>query len=320
MNRILITGGAGFIGSHLVDKLIEEGNKVIVLDNLSTGKREFIQRHFQNPRFSFHRTDLLTENIEKYFKGVNEVWHLAANPDTRTALKNTRVDIDQNILVTYKILEAMRKNNVKRIIFTSSSTVYGEAKTIPTPENHPCRPISLYGASKLACESLISAYVHTFNLNAAIFRLANIIGPRMTHGAIHDFIQKLRRNPSELKVLGDGNQRKSYMYIEDCVEGMILASREIDGFEIFNLGSEDQIILKEIVKIVCKEMHLNPKIKFSDANRGWKGDVPVMLLDITKIKKLGFKPKHNSRKAVELTVKLLLRRKMNKDKNLQRNL
>jgi len=306
MSRVLVTGGAGFIGSHLVDRLIKEGNEVIVLDNLSSGKKEFIQHHFNNPNFKFYKVDLLTDEINGYFKGVDEVWHLAANADVRKALKDTEVDIKQNILVTYRVLEAMRKNNVKKIIFTSSSTVYGEAKKIPTPENYPCKPISLYGVSKLACEGLISAYVHTFDLNAVIFRLANIIGHRLTHGVIYDFIQKLKRNPNELEILGDGNQKKSYLYVEDCVNGMIFASRKVkSNLEIFNLGSEDWITVKEIAEIVYKELNLNPKLRFGESDRGWKGDVPLMLLDISKIKKLGWKPRYNSKEAVELTVKEL---------------
>jgi UDP-glucose 4-epimerase len=305
MSKILVTGGAGFIGSHLVDRLIDERNEVIVLDNLTTGKKEFIQHNFNNPRFRFYQVDLLTDNIDKYFRNVDEVWHLAANPDTRTALKDTKVDIEQNILLTFKVLEAMRKNNIKRIVFTSSSTVYGEAKQIPTPEDYPCKPISLYGASKLACESLISAYVHTFDFNAVIFRLANIIGPRITHGVIYDFIEKLKKNPNKLEILGDGNQKKSYLYITDCIEGMIFASRKVNSFEIFNLGSEDWISVKEISEIICKELNLTPRLKFGSNNRGWKGDVPLMLLDISKIKQLGWKPKFNSKNAVTLTVKII---------------
>ncbi len=306
MKRILVTGGAGFIGSHLVDRLIEENNEIIVLDNLSTGRMEFIQHHFKNPKFKFHKVDLLTDKIDSYFVDVDEVWHLAANSDTRVALKNTKVDIDQNILVTYKVLEAMRKNGVEKIIFTSSSTVYGEAEKIPTPESHPCRPISLYGASKLACEAIISAYVHTFELKAVIFRLANIIGPRLSHGVIYDFLKKLEKNPNELEILGDGSQNKSYLYINDCIEAMILAAEKTNNFEIYNVGSEDQLTVLEIAKIICREKGVKPRFKFVGSKRGWKGDVPLMLLDISKIKNLGWKPKYNSREAVEQTLKQLI--------------
>lgn len=308
MAKVLVTGGAGFIGSHLVDRLIEEGDEVIVLDNLSSrGGEERIRRHSNNRKFKFFQVDLLINDIDKYFKDVDEVWHLAANPDTRAALKDTKIDINQNILVTYNVLEAMRRNSVRRIIFTSSSTVYGEAKVIPTPEDYPCKPISLYGATKLACEGLISAYVHTFDFSAIIFRLANIIGPKLTHGVIYDFLQKLKKNPTTLEILGDGNQEKSYLYVDDCIEGMILASKKVDKFEILNLGSEDRITVKEIAEIVCRELNLNPEFKFGKSERGWKGDVRLMLLDISKIKGLGWKPKYSSREAVELTVRSLIK-------------
>lgn len=302
--RILVTGGAGFIGSHLVDKLIELGNEVIVLDNLSSGKKEFIQKHFKNPNFKFYKVDLLKEKINDYFKNVDEVWHLAANPDVRAALKDTKIDINQNILLTHNVLEAMRENDVKKIFFTSSSTVYGEANKIPTPENYsPLMPISLYGSTKLACEALISSYCKTFDLNGIVFRLANIVGPRSTHGIIHDFINKLMKNPVELEILGDGNQRKSYLYIDDCIDAMITASENLKGeFDVYNVGSEDWITVKEIAKIVCKKLKLNPEFKFTGEERGWKGDVPKMLLDISKIKKIGWKPKYNSKDAIEITV------------------
>jgi UDP-glucose 4-epimerase len=297
-----VTGGAGFIGSHLADRLIERGNELVVLDNLSTGRKEFLQQHRDNLNFRFHQVDLLTDSIDNYFIGVNEVWHLAANPDVRAALKNTRVDLEQNILVTYRVLEAMRKSDVKKIVFTSTSTVYGEAEQIPTPENYgPLIPISLYGASKLACEGLISAFCHTFKMHAVMFRLANIIGPRSTHGVIYDFVQKLRANPDELKILGDGNQRKSYLYIDDCVEAMLFSrkERQKDQIDIYNIGSEDWITVKEIAKIVCGKMKVKPRFNFTGGKKGWMGDVPLMRLDISKIKGLGWAPKYNSRESVD---------------------
>jgi UDP-glucose 4-epimerase len=232
-----VTGGAGFIGSHLVDKLIERGNELVVLDNLSAGGKDFLQRHRDNLNFRFHQVDLLTDSIDNYFTGVDEVWHLAANPDVRAALKNTRVHLEQNILVTYRVLEAMRKTDDRKIVFTSMSTVYGEAEQIPTPENYgPLIPISFYGASKLACEALISAFCHTFKMHAVTFRLANIIGPRSTHGVIYDFVRKLRANPDELEILGDGNQKKSFLRIDDCVEAMLFSrkERQKDQIDVYN--------------------------------------------------------------------------------------
>jgi UDP-glucose 4-epimerase len=305
MKQIVVTGGAGFIGSHLVDRLIREGNKVIVLDNLSTGRREFIQQHFNDPNFKFHNVDLLAGRFSKYFKDVEEVWHLAANPDVRAALKDTRIDVEQNFLATYNVLEAIKKMKVKRIIFTSSSTVYGEAKQVPTPEGYsPLTPISLYGATKLACEALISAYSHTFDMEAVIFRLANIVGSRSTHGVVWDFIDKLRRNPDELEILGDGNQKKSYLYIDDCIEAMLVSTEKCsqERINMYNVGSEDWITVKEIAEIVCEEMRLNPNFRFTGGKRGWEGDVPLMLLDVSKLKKLGWRPKYKSRDAIKLQV------------------
>lgn len=309
--NVLITGGAGFIGSHLVDRLIKN-NKVIVLDNLVSGKEEFIQEHANNPNFEFHKVDLLNDNIDNYFKNIDEVWHLAANPDIRAALKDTRIDVEQNILVTYKVLEAMRKNNVNNIFFTSTSTIYGEAKQMPTPENYsPLVPISLYGSTKLACESLISSYCHTFGIRAIIFRFANIIGERSTHGIIYDFINKLKNNPNELEILGDGTQCKSYLLINDCIDAMFFAKEKIkERFEVFNIGSEDKINVKRIAEIVCEEMGLkNVKFNFISGadGRGWKGDVKMMQLSIEKIKSLGWKPKFNSEEAVRECTKTLLR-------------
>jgi UDP-glucose 4-epimerase len=303
--RILITGGAGFIGSHLVDKLIEQGNEVIVLDNLSTGRKENIEQHLNSSKFQFYQVNILTDKIDNYFKNIDEVWHLAANPDVRAALINPKVDVDQNILVTFNILEAMRKNNVKRILFISSSTVYGEARQIPTPENYsPLIPISLYGASKLACEALISAYHHTFVMSAIIFRLANIIGPRLTHGVICDFINKLKQNPNKLEILGNGNQKKSYLYVDDCIDAMLLANEKVrSDFEIFNVGNNDWITVKQIAKIVCKKLNLQPILNFTGGKQGWKGDIPLMLLDIGKIKKFtDWKPKINSYNAIQRTL------------------
>jgi UDP-glucose 4-epimerase len=223
----------------------------------------------------------------------------------RAALKNTRVDLEQNVLVTYRILEAMRKSEIKKMVFTSTSTVYGEAEQIPTPENYgPLTPISFYGATKLACEALISAFCHTFEMQAVMFRLANIIGPRSTHGVIYDFVRKLRANPDELEILGDGNQRKSFLHVDGCVEAMLFAGKERqkDQIAVYNIGSEDWITVKEIAKIVCEKMNLNPRFKFTGGKRGWTGDVPLMRLDVSKIKGLGWVPKYDSRESVERVV------------------
>lgn len=312
--RILVTGGVGFIGSHLVERLTDLGSNLVVLDK-SAPRRESFQVHHNRSSVEFHQVDLLTDSLNDYFDGIEEVWHLAANPDVRVALENTKLDLEQNILVTFRVLEAMKENQVKRILFTSTSTVYGEADQIPTPENYgPSTPISFYGATKLACEALISAYCHTFDMRTVIFRLANVIGPRSTHGVIHDFLQKLRKNPGELEILGDGSQKKSYLYIEDCIDAMLLAARasRIQGVNIYNIGSEDWITVKEIARILCKQMDLRPELKFTGGKRGWKGDIPLMRLDIRKIRSLGWTPRYSSRKSAEIVTETLLHAKNEK--------
>lgn len=300
---ILVTGGAGFIGSHVVDRLIDEGHDVIVVDNLTSGKKDYV-----NKQADFHSIDLVQdrEKLVDLLKGVEEVWHIAANPDVRIGAENPDAIYDNNILATYNLLEAMRKVGVGRIVFTSTSTVYGEAKVIPTPEDYPTVPISLYGASKLACEAMISSYCHTFEMQSWIYRFANVIGKRSNHGVIYDFIMKLRKNPNELEILGNGEQNKSYIYISDCVDAMFFGLKADEAVNIFNIGSEDQIKVKRIAEIVCEEMGLNPVFRFTGGDRGWKGDVPVMLLSIEKLKSMGWKPKYNSEQAVRMAVKDLL--------------
>ncbi len=297
---ILITGGAGFIGSHVVDRLVEL-DKVVVLDNLSSGRRDFV-----NERAELHVVDLAEDPIANFLKDADEVWHLAANPDVRIGAEKPEEIYRNNVLATYRLLEAMRKAGVRRIIFTSTSTVYGEAKQIPTPEEYPTHPISVYGASKLACEALIESYCHTFDFQAYIYRFANVIGKRSTHGVIYDFIKKLRKNPNELEILGNGEQNKSYIYIDDCVSAMFSGLKAEEKVNIFNIGSEDQIKVKRVAEIVSEEMGLNPRFRFTGGDRGWKGDVPVMLLSVEKLKSLGWRPRFGSEEAVRRAVRDLL--------------
>ena len=308
--RILVTGGAGFIGSHIVDRLISSGNEVIVYDNLSSGKLEFLEHHMRNENFKFVKDDLLNfEALKREMKDVDLVYHVAANPDVKIGARDTRIHLEQNVIATHNLLEAMRLNDISDIVFTSTSTVYGEAKKIPTPEDYgPLIPISLYGASKLAAESLIMAYAHTFGMNTVIYRFANIVGPRSTHGVIYDFIMKLKNNPRELEILGDGTQKKSYLYIEDCVDAIIYGyEHRKEDVEIFNIGSDDWIDVKKIADIVVEEMGLeNVKYRFTGGKRGWKGDVPKMLLSIEKIKSYGWKPKYSSEESVRLTARHLI--------------
>lgn len=301
--HILVTGGAGFIGSYIVDRLISKGHKVIVLDNLSSGNPEFI-----NKSAEFHEVDLAyqKDKIGQLMEGVEQVWHIAADPEVKIENKEPEVIYRNNVLATFNILEEMRKSQIGEVVFTSTSTVYGEAKRIPTPEEYPTIPISLYGASKLACEALISSYCYTFDMRGWLYRFANVIGKRSNHGVIYDFIQKLRNNPGELEILGDGEQNKSYIYISDCVDAMFSGLRAEDNVNIFNIGSEDQVKVKRIAEIVSEEMELVPDFKFTGGDRGWKGDVPVMLLSIEKLKKLGWTPQFSSESAVRKATRDLL--------------
>ena len=304
--KILVTGGAGFIGSHVVDRLMERGknHEVVVLDDLSSGNENFIAPHKGKQEFQFHKVDILHEDISPFFDGVEEVWHLAANPEVRIGAADTRVHLEQNVIATYNVLEAMRKNNVRRMIFTSTSTVYGDADKLPTPEAYPTMPVSLYGASKLACEALIAAYCHTFDIRAWIYRFANVIGRRSSHGVIYDFINKIRSNREELEILGDGNQTKSYIYVDDCINAMFVGLKAKEGdknrVNIFNIGTDDMTTVKRIAEIVCEVMRVSPKpkFKFTGGKRGWKGDVPVMLLDASKLNALGWKQRFKSEEAV----------------------
>ncbi|MEM3897569.1 MAG: NAD-dependent epimerase/dehydratase family protein [Nitrososphaerota archaeon] len=307
--RVLVTGGAGFIGSHLVDALMRSGYEVRVIDNLSQGRIENISRWIGAPGFEFIEGDVADEVImREAVKSCDAVFHLAANPEVR--LGDPRVHYKENVHATYVVLEAMRANDVKKMIFTSSSTVYGEARIMPTPEDYsPLLPISMYGACKLASESLIIGYCMMYDMGAAILRLANIVGPRARHGVIVDFIRKLRSNPRRLEILGDGEQTKSYLLVDDCVDAIMRAFERTDrGVEIYNVGSEDAINVKTIAGIVIEELGLRDvEITYTGGveGRGWRGDVRKMLLDISKIKSLGWRPRHNSAESVRLAAKAL---------------
>ena len=314
--RVLVTGGAGFIGSHLVDRLMIEGYSVKVVDNMSTGSKENIKRWLDHPRFELIQGDLRDKDLVlTAIKDVDIVFHLAANPEVRIGSQKPEEIYENNVTTTYNILEAMRKNNVKQLVFTSSSTVYGDAKIIPTPEDYaPLEPISIYGASKLACEALISGYAHTFKIRSLILRLANIVGTRSKHGVIYDFIRKLRKNPNRLEILGDGTQKKSYLHITDCIEAIIKLYKAFRNdnliYDVYNIGNEDWITVKEIADIVTGELGLkNVEYVFTggtENGRGWPGDVKLMLLEISKAKQKGWKPKMNNTEAIRRTIRELI--------------
>jgi len=310
----LVTGGAGFIGSHLVDKLMLRGLHVTVLDNLSNGRLENMDRWLGNRNFKFMKGDLLDMGaLAEVVQGCEAVYHLVANPEVRLGTIHPEAHYEQNVRTTFNLLEAIRKvGSVKKLLFTSTSTVYGEATEIPTPEDYaPLKPISVYGSSKLACEALVMGHSYTYGFKAVICRLANIIGSRSTHGVIHDFIQKLRRNPKELEVLGDGTQTKSYLFVDDCIEGICVAlERFQEQVDVFNIGSEDQMDVKTIANTVVEEMGLKDvRLRFTggvDGGRGWVGDVKSMLLETSKLKSRGWTPKYNSEQSIRLTVRGLL--------------
>jgi UDP-glucose 4-epimerase len=317
-SRALVTGGAGFIGSYLVDRLMGAGYFVRVVDNLSSGDLLNIKRWLNGHRFDFVQGDLKDLAVaERAVKDVEVVFHLAANPEVRVAEVDPSVHFHENLLTTFNVLEAMRKSSAaKLIVFFSSSTVYGEPAEFPTEEDYgPLLPISVYGASKLGCESLISAYSHTFGIRGLIFRLANIVGGRSRHGVVVDFIRKLEKNHKMLEVLGDGTQSKSYLHVEDLIKAVFLAFKHFvltrKTLEIYNVGSLDRIDVRSIAEIVAEEMGLrNLKLKFTggvDGGRGWKGDVKSMQLSVNKLLSLGWKPTLGSEEAISLSCRELLR-------------
>ncbi len=313
LSRCFVTGSAGFIGSHMVEKLLTDGNAVIGYDNLSAGKRKWIEHLIGNPRFTFIQADLLDlATLKKAMAGYDIIIHLAANTDIRIGKSNPRIDLENGIMATFNVLEAMRANGIQRIIFSSSSTVFGETSVRPTPETiGPLLPISLYGAGKLAGEGLISAYCHLFNMQAWIFRFSNVLGDRIGHGAIYDFIHKLRQNPEELEILGDGNQEKNYFMVEDCIEGIFVAFRHSDKqCDVFNLSGESTIKVSDIARIVVAEMGLKDvRFKYTGGARGWPGDVPQVQFDTSKMRKLGWMPKYTSEEAIRITTRYLLGRR-----------
>ena len=305
----VVTGGAGFIGSHLVDTLVAQGNEVLVVDSLCAGRIETLSRHIDDHKVRFVQADLLGDGWQEHIEGADRLFHLAADPDVRQSAISPDPAMQNNIMATYRVLEAMRRYEVPELVFTSTSTVYGDATVIPTPEDYaPLLPISVYGASKLACEALISSYCYSFGMKAWIYRFANIVGERSGHGVITDFIRKLKENPNELEILGDGKQAKSYLEVHECVAAMLFALRTKGTVNIFNIGSEDWIDVKSIAEIVAEEMHLpGVRFRFTGGERGWVGDVPRMQLSLDRIKGKRWKPELGSRESVRLAARDLVR-------------
>ncbi len=303
----IVTGGAGFIGSHLVDLLVEQKHTVTVIDSMVAGRMANLEDNLTQIRF-IHK-DLMEDGWQDAFCGADRVYHIAADPDVRGSARKSWEVFENNVSATVRVLEAMKEHGVKEIVFTSTSTVYGEASVIPTPETYaPMMPISIYGASKLACEAMISSYAATYGWNAWVYRFANIIGSRSTHGVIFDFVQKLRENPHELEILGDGSQSKSYLSVEECVKAMVFAPTiSHETFNFFNIGSEDWVTVRRIAELVVEEMGLNNvAFKFTGGDRGWVGDVPKMQLGVDKLKSFKWTPGITSEDAVRAAIRATL--------------
>ena len=308
MSCLVVTGCAGFIGSNLVDRLLANGHNVIGIDNFSTGQWRFIEGALAHKNFRLVQIDLLDlDALKLAFAGGEAVFHLAANADVRFGTSHPRRDLEQNTIATYNVLEAMRANGIKKIAFSSTGSVYGDSPVVPTPEDGPF-PIqtSLYGASKAAGEGLISAYCEGFGFQSCIFRFVSILGERYTHGHVFDFYQKLKADPTRLPVLGNGKQRKSYLYVQDCIDAMLLAMNKApDKVNIFNLGVDGYCEVNDSIGWICEELDVKPSMEYSGGDRGWIGDNPFIFLDTKRIQALGWKPKFGIREGVLKTVQYL---------------
>jgi len=306
--KYFVTGSSGFIGSTLADRLLKKGRPVAGYDNLSTGQKQFLAEGLKEPAFKLFEGDLLNmDNLKAAMKGCDFVFHFAANADVRFGLEHPGKDLQQNTQATFNVLEAMRANGISKVAFSSTGSVYGEAKVFPTPEDAPF-PVqtSLYGASKLAGESLIQAYCEGFGFQSWIFRFVSILGVRYTHGHVFDFYKQLRNDPSRLMVLGNGKQRKSYLYIQDCLDAILLAVEKAkEKVNIFNLGVDGYCQVNDSIGWICSEMGVNPKLEYSGGERGWVGDNPFIFLDTKKIQSLGWKPKVSIEDGVVRTVRWL---------------
>jgi UDP-glucose 4-epimerase len=306
--RLVVTGGAGFVGSNLCDALLEGGNEVVALDNLSTGRREFVESARSHDNFELVEMDLLdADRVTEAVAGADAVVHLAANADVRFGWNHPRRDLEQNLVVTHNVLEAMRRTGVGRLLFSSTGSVYGDCKTIPTPEDAPI-PVqtSLYGASKFAAEAFIQAYTEGTEINAAVLRFVSIMGSRYTHGHVIDFVRLLQHDPNRLPILGNGRQRKSYLEVTDCVRAMLTVLDRDAPFETFNLGVDNYCTVSDSAGWISERLGLEPEFEFGGGDRGWVGDNPFILLDTHKIRSTGWEPRYGIREAVERTVDFLI--------------
>ncbi len=307
--KSLVTGGAGFIGSHLVDRLVHDGHEVTVYDNLATGFRRFLEDAETSPRFRFVQKDILDfDALRDAMSGCDTVFHIAANADVRFGLKQPRRDLEQNTIGTFNVLEAARQAGVKRFAFSSTGAIYGESPVVPTPEDAPFpMQTSLYGASKLAGEGMIQAYAEGFGMQGFIFRFVSILGERYHHGHVYDFYQKLRKDPSRMRVLGDGTQKKSYLYVGDCMDAIMIALGKAQGrINIFNLGTDHYCDVKSSIGWICERLGAQPKLEFEGGGRGWVGDNPFIVLDCSRIRALGWQPRVSIRDGILRTLDYLM--------------
>ncbi len=308
--KILITGGAGFIGSHLCDSLLELNHNIVVVDNLILGKLENINHLIGTNRFRFIEEDLLNlDKLKEIFKenSFEMVYHLAANSDIQKGGKDPEVDYNLTFKTTFNVLQCMKEFNVKKLFFASTSAIYGETSELLTENFGPLNPVSNYGAGKLASEAFISAFSATYNIQTWITRFPNVVGERFTHGVIYDFIHKLKSNPLELTVLGNGEQNKPYLYVKDLIEGILFVyNNSHEQFNVYNLGSYTRTKVKEIAQMVIDEMGLNATINYTGGDRGWVGDVPEFKYDLTKINRLGWEAKTNSNDSVRIAIQKAL--------------
>jgi UDP-glucose 4-epimerase len=307
--RCFVTGCAGFIGSNLVDRLLQDGHTVVGYDNFSTGQPEFLTEAQQSPSFHMVRGDVLdAATLTDNMRGADMVFHFAANADVRFGTLHPRKDLDNNTIATFNVLEAMRHNGISRIVFPSTGSIYGEPAVFPTPENAPF-PIqtSLYGASKLAAEGLIQAYCQGFGFQGYIFRFVSILGERYTHGHVFDFYKQLCNHPDTLLVQGNGKQKKSYLYVGDCIDAILLAIEKAGGkINIFNLGTDEYCQVDDSIGWICDYMNISPRPTYTGGERGWIGDSPFIFLDCSRIRELGWKPKLTIREGIERTLAYLI--------------
>ena len=308
LKKVVVTGAAGFIVSNLVDSLLIQGIEVLGIDNFSTGRTEFLSEALNHPKFTLLKEDLyLGDDFSNFFVNMDAVFHLAANADVRFGPDHPARDLEQNTIVTHKVLEAVRKAGVKKFIFSSTGSVYGEAEVVPTPEDAPF-PIqtSLYGASKLACEGLIAAYAESFGIKAWIFRFVSILGPRYTHGHVYDFYEQLMKNPERLVVLGNGYQKKSYLHVSDCVEAIYKSiSKSTAPVNVINLGVDGYCEVRDSISWITDELRLDPELYFGTESKGWIGDNPIIHLDTQKVQSLGWIPKYSIEESVRDTVRYM---------------